>query len=51
MASYLAEVVGFILLLAFTYRYVWPMLKRLMDSQAESIRSSHLLGRSGPRQR
>lgn len=40
MASYLAEVVGFILLLAFTYHYVWPMLKRLMDSQAESIRSS-----------
>ncbi|MGA3354717.1 MAG: F0F1 ATP synthase subunit B [Acidimicrobiales bacterium] len=40
MASYLAEVFGFLLLLAFTYRYAWPLLKRLMDSQAESIRST-----------
>lgn len=40
MASYLAEVVGFLLLLAFTYRYVWPLLKKLMDAQAESIRTS-----------
>ncbi len=40
MASYLAEVFGFLLLLAFTYRYAWPLLKKLMDSQAESIRNS-----------
>jgi F-type H+-transporting ATPase subunit b len=40
MASYLAEVVGFLLLLAFTYRYAWPLLKKLMDTQAESIRTS-----------
>lgn len=40
MASYLAELFGFLLLLAFTYRYVWPLLKRLMLAQAESIRSS-----------
>lgn len=40
MASYLGEVVGFLLLLAFTYHYVWPMLKKLMDSQAAAIRSS-----------
>jgi F-type H+-transporting ATPase subunit b len=40
MASYLAEVVGFLLLLAFTYHYVWPVLKKLMDSQVAAIRSS-----------
>jgi F-type H+-transporting ATPase subunit delta len=40
MASYLAEVVGFLLLGVFIYRYVRPPLRRLMDRQAESIRSS-----------
>jgi F-type H+-transporting ATPase subunit b len=40
MASYLAEVVGFLLLVAFIYRYVRPPLKKMMDKQSESIRSS-----------
>ncbi len=40
MASYLAEVFGFLLLGLFIYRYVWPPLKKLMDRQAESIRST-----------
>lgn len=40
MASYLAEVLGFLLLVLFIYRYVKPPLKRLMDRQAESIRLS-----------
>jgi len=40
MESYLAEVVGFLLLLAFIYRYVRPPVKRLMAKQAEAIRSS-----------
>ena len=40
VASYLAEVVGFLLLAAFIYRYVRPPLKRLMDKQSESIRLS-----------
>ncbi|MGD0945259.1 MAG: F0F1 ATP synthase subunit B [Acidimicrobiales bacterium] len=40
MLYYLAEVLGFLLLLAFTYRYVWPWLKKLMNHQAEAIRSS-----------
>lgn len=40
MASYIAELVGFLLLLAFIYRYVRPPLKRLMTGQAEAIRSS-----------
>jgi F-type H+-transporting ATPase subunit b len=40
VASYLAEVVGFVLLIAATYRYAWPLLRKLMDNQAESIRSS-----------
>ena len=40
MASYLAEVFGFLLLGVFIYRYVRPPLKKLMDRQAESIRSS-----------
>ena len=40
MASYLAEVVGFLLVIAFIYRKVWPALERLMESRAESIRSS-----------
>ena len=40
MASYLAEVVGFLLLAAFIYRYVRPPLKKMMDKQSESIRSS-----------
>ena len=40
MASYLAEVFGFLLLGIFIYRYVKPPLKKLMDRQAESIRST-----------
>ena len=40
MASYLAEVFGFLLLGVFIYRYVKPPLKKLMDRQAESIRST-----------
>ena len=41
MASYLAEVVGFLLLLFFAYRYFpWPFLKTLMVHQADAIRSS-----------
>jgi len=40
MAAYLAEVIGFLLLLAFIYHYVRPPLKKLMNAQAESIRSS-----------
>ena len=40
MAAYLAEVFGFLLLIGFIYRYVRPPLKKLMNSQAESIRSS-----------
>jgi len=40
VASYLAEVIGFLLLLAFIYRYARPPLRRLMSQQAETIRSS-----------
>ena len=40
MASYLAEVVGFLLLIAFIYKYVRPPLRRLMASQAAAISSS-----------
>jgi F-type H+-transporting ATPase subunit b len=40
MASYLAEVFGFLLLGLFIYRYVQPPLKKLMDRQAESIHLS-----------
>jgi ATP synthase F0 subunit b len=40
VASYLAEVFGFLLLGFFIYRYVKPPLKKLMDRQAESIRLS-----------
>jgi ATP synthase F0 subunit b len=41
VASYLAEVVGFLLLLFLAYRYFpWPWLKTLMEHQAETIRSS-----------
>ena len=40
MVSYLAEVVGFLLLLAFIYRYVRPPLRGMMNKQAESIRLS-----------
>jgi F-type H+-transporting ATPase subunit b len=53
VVSYLAEVLGFLLLLAFTYRYAWPLLKKMMDGQAESIRnalsSSDLARDSGQR--
>lgn len=37
MAGYIAEVVGFLLLLAFIGRYVAPPLRRLMDRQAATI--------------
>ena len=40
MASYLAEVVGFLALIVLTYHYLWPMLRKMMDQQEESIRSS-----------
>jgi len=40
VASYLAEVFGFLLLALFIYRYVKPPLKKLMERQAESIRLS-----------
>ncbi len=40
MASYLAEVIGFLLLLGFIYRYVRPPLRRMMRKQSETIRSS-----------
>ena len=40
MASYLAELLGFLLLGLFIYHYVRPPLRKLMDSQAESIRLS-----------
>lgn len=40
MLSYLAEVLGFVFLLACIYRYVRPPLRKLMDRQAESIRKS-----------
>lgn len=40
MASYLAEVLAFLVLCYLTYRYVWPWLSKAMDRQAESIRSS-----------
>ncbi|MGD1011533.1 MAG: F0F1 ATP synthase subunit B [Acidimicrobiales bacterium] len=40
MAAYLAEAVGFVLFLAFIYRYVRPFLKRMMDRQADAIRTS-----------
>ncbi len=47
MAAYLAEVIGFLLLLAFIYHYVRPPLKKLMNAQAESIRSSLVQCRCG----
>lgn len=37
MAAYLAEVVGFLLLLAFVWRYVAPPLRRAMDRREASI--------------
>jgi len=40
VASYLAELLGFLLFLGFTYRYAWPPIRRMMDKQAESIGSS-----------
>ena len=41
MASYLAEVVGFLLLIFLSYRYFpWPWLKTLMEHQAEAIGSA-----------
>jgi F-type H+-transporting ATPase subunit b len=40
MVSYLAEVIGFLLLLAFIYRYVRPPLRNMMNKQSESIRLS-----------
>ena len=40
MASYLAELLGFLLFLGFTYRYAWPPIRRMMDKQAESIGAS-----------
>jgi len=40
VASYLAELIGFLLLLAFIYRYVRPPLSKMMDNRAEAIRSS-----------
>jgi len=40
VASYLAELLGFLLFLGFTYRYAWPPIRRMMDKQAESIGAS-----------
>jgi len=40
LASYLAEVVGFVIFLGIVWRYVWPRLKTMMAKQAETIRSS-----------
>jgi ATP synthase F0 subunit b len=40
VASYLAEVFAFLLLILFIYRYVKPPLQKLMNRQAESIRLS-----------
>jgi F-type H+-transporting ATPase subunit b len=40
MWSYLAEVIGFVLLGLFIYRYVRPPLKKMMSQQAETIRTS-----------
>jgi len=37
VAGYIAELVGFVLLLVFIYRWVAPPLKRLMDRRAATI--------------
>ena len=40
MASYLAELFGFLLFLFVTFRFVWPLLRQQMDKQSDSIRLS-----------
>ncbi len=40
MASYIAEIIGFLLLIGFLYRYVRPLLATMMKRQAEAIRYS-----------
>ncbi|TCK20722.1 F0F1 ATP synthase subunit B [Pseudonocardia endophytica] len=38
MATFIAELVGFVVVLFVLYRYVWPILKRMMDDRQEQIR-------------
>jgi len=40
VASYLAELFGFLLFLFVTFRFVWPLLRQQMDKQSDSIRLS-----------
>lgn len=37
MATFIAELVGFVVVLFVIYRYVWPVLKKMMDDRQELI--------------
>ena len=37
MATFIAELVGFVVVLFVLYRYVWPVLKKMMDDRQEQI--------------
>lgn len=37
MATFIAELVGFVVVLFVIYRYVWPVLKKMMDDRQEQI--------------
>lgn len=37
MATFISELVGFVVVLFVLYRYVWPVLKRMMDDRQEQI--------------
>lgn len=37
MATYIAEFVGFLVMLYVLYRYVWPMLKKMLDERQDLI--------------
>lgn len=37
MATFIAELVGFVVVLFVLYRYVWPVLKKMMDERQELI--------------
>ena len=37
MATFIAELVGFVVVLFVLYRYVWPVLRRMMDDRQELI--------------
>jgi ATP synthase F0 subunit b len=37
MATFIAELVGFVVVLWVLYRYVWPVLRRMLDDRQEQI--------------